>query len=140
MICTSVSRSRPPPDGVPFMAASLLGLGLPIAGFMAHLIAAQLSGDACLATTRRYARRIAPRRPPGERRYVVLGHTHHPEACAWSGERSRVVYLNPGAWQSHPEGLPRGGKDGPSFVWLARHAGGAAYVRHRIFTLGAVSR
>ncbi|HYT70298.1 MAG TPA: hypothetical protein VEK78_02880 [Gemmatimonadales bacterium] len=56
------------------MAASILGFGLPIAGFMTRQIAAQIDGQALVAGTRRYARRVATRRRGlhSPRRYVIL--------------------------------------------------------------------
>ena len=115
------------------MAASLLGFGLPIAGFMARQIGAEIDREGLAAAVRRHARRVASRgRPSGSlRRYVVCGHTHRAEACEWTSGGRAVVYLNPGAWL---QGLdaPDGGA-APRFVWLARR--GAAYVRHRLFSV-----
>jgi UDP-2,3-diacylglucosamine pyrophosphatase LpxH len=123
------------------IAVTLLGFGLPLAGFMRSQIAAQMDSEALIAAVRRHARRVGTRLrgsslPTARRRYVVLGHTHRPEACEWSDRERSVVYLNPGAW------LP--GSDGPAdevvprFVWLARR--GSAYCRHRLLPLDAVTR
>jgi len=119
------------------MAASLLGLGLPIAGFMARQIAAEIDREGLAAEVRRHARRVATRcRSPGRpRRYVVLGHTHRPETCEWAGVDGAIVYLNPGAWPPRVAATPGGAL--PRFVWLARRGG--AYVRHRLFSLAAVA-
>src|SRR5205807_1087090 len=70
------------------MAASLLGLGLPIAGFMTRQIASEIDREGLAVEVRRHARRVATRwRSPGSpRRYVVFGHTHRPETC----ERARA--------------------------------------------------
>jgi UDP-2,3-diacylglucosamine pyrophosphatase LpxH len=114
------------------MAASLLGLGLPIAAFMTRQVAAEINREGLIRSVRRYARRLETtwRHSNPPRRYVVLGHTHRPEVCEWTVPGCAVVYLNPGAW------VPR--EDGPTarFVWLARRGG--AYVRHRLFPLHAV--
>jgi predicted phosphodiesterase len=120
------------------MAASLLGLGLPIAGFMTRQIAAEMDREGLVVTVRRHARRVAITWPcPGApRRYVVFGHTHRPEACAWARGDGAVVYLNPGAWLPPMDALDGGAA--PHFVWLARRGG--AYVRHRLFSLTAVAR
>ena len=119
------------------MAASLLGLGLPIAGFMGRQIAAQIDVEALVGQVRRYARRVAVTwvEPWCPRRYVVLGHSHRAEACEWVGERHSVVYLNPGAWLPQADGPAD--LVAPRFVWLARR--GDAYVRHRLLPLGAVA-
>jgi len=120
------------------MAASLLGVGLPIAGFMTRQIAAEIDREGLATEVRRHARRVAIKwRAPGSpRRYVVFGHTHRPETCAWVGAERAVVYLNAGAWLPRVDG-PDGGAT-PRFVWLARRGG--AYVRHRLFSLAAVAR
>jgi len=109
------------------MAASILGFGLPIAGFMTRQIAAQIDGQALVAGTRRYARRVATRRRGlhSPRRYVILGHTHRPEAHEWTSARRSVVYLNPGAWP--PRVDAPAAQVGPHFVWLGRRHD--AYVR-----------
>ena len=120
------------------MAASLLGLGLPIAGFMTRQIAAEIDREGLVVAVRRHARRVATRWrcPSSPRRYVVFGHTHRPETCEWTRADRAIVYLNPGAWLPRME-APDGGA-APRFVWLARRGG--AYVRHRLFSLAAVAR
>ena len=119
------------------MAASLFGMGLPIAGFMARQVAAQIDPEALVAEVRRYARRVAAtlRGSGPRRRYLVLGHSHRPEACEWAHERHSVVYLNAGAWLPQAEG-PADAVT-PCFVWLARRRD--AYVRHRLLKLDAVA-
>jgi len=120
------------------MAASLLGLGLPIAGFMARQIAAEIDREGLAAAMRRRARRVATEwRPPASpRRYVVCGHTHRAETCTWGRGDGVVVYLNPGAWLSRLD--TPDGSAAPRFVWLARRGG--AYVRHRLLPVTAVAR
>ena len=120
------------------MAASLLGLGLPIAGFMARQIAAEIDREGLVVAVRRHARRVATRWrcPSSPRRYVVFGHTHRPETSEWARADRAIVYLNPGAWLPRMD-APDGGA-APRFVWLARRGG--AYVRHRLFSLAAVAR
>ena len=116
------------------MLASLLGLCVPIAGFMSRQIAAEIDRDGLEAEVRRYARRVATAweggelRPPlAVPRYVVFGHTHRADARQWSGAEGAIVYLNPGAWALAS----------PCFVWMARR--GDAYVRHRLLSLDAVT-
>jgi UDP-2,3-diacylglucosamine pyrophosphatase LpxH len=132
-----VGARRPLHGYTACLAASLLGFGLPLAGFMMREIAAQTNSEALIAEVRNYARRLATRlRGPMSRcRYVILGHTHRPEACEWTGDSHAVVYLNPGGWLP-----PAHGPDDvvPRFVWLARR--GDAYVRHRLLPLDAVAR
>jgi UDP-2,3-diacylglucosamine pyrophosphatase LpxH len=133
----SLGRSR---AGV--MLASLLGLCLPIAGFMSRQIADEIDRDGLEAEVRRYARRVATaweggelRPPPAAPRYVVFGHTHRADAREWSGAEGGIVYLNPGAWAPRPE--ERGAPASPRFIWLARRGG--YYARHRLLSLDAVT-
>src|SRR5207237_10905641 len=101
------------------MAASLLGLGLPIAGFMTRQIAAEIDREGLVVAGRRHARRVATRWrcPSSPRRYVVFRHTHRPETCEWTRADRAIVYSNPRAWLPRMEAPDVGAA--PRLVWLA---------------------
>ena len=90
-------------------------------------------GRRLVASARRVAATLRGSGP--RRRYLILGHSHRPEACEWADERHSVVYLNAGSWLPQADG-PADAVT-PCFVWLARR--GDAYVRHRLLKLDAVA-